>query len=210
MNKLIGLCGFIGSGKGTVASILVNEYGFVEDSFAATLKDAVAAVFGWPRHMLEGDTAESRQWREQVDPWWSEKLGKEVTPRWVLQYWGTDLCRVNFHEDIWIYSLERKLLSQDKNIVIADCRFPNEIDMIRRLGGEVWRVKRGPEPEWYNDAVDFNSGKSNFEWVLAKSRLQKFNVHPSEYRWVGAEFNQLIENESTLEALEAEVGKWMT
>ena len=73
---IVGLLGYIGSGKGTVSSVLVNEYGFRQDSFASTLKDACSAIFGWERHMLEGDTKESREWREQVDPWWEEKLGR--------------------------------------------------------------------------------------------------------------------------------------
>ena len=203
MKKLIGLCGFIGSGKGTVANILVNEYGFVEDSFAATLKDAVAAVFGWPRHLLEGDTAESRAWREEVDPWWSEKIGRDVTPRWVLQYWGTDLCRTHFHADIWILSLERKILNSTDNVVIADCRFPNEVEMIKRLGGEVWRVKRGAEPEWYQDAINFNTGPSQIGWAIGKHRLQELGVHPSEYSWVGSNFDKVLINDGSIDDLRA-------
>ena len=203
MKKLIGLCGFIGSGKGTVANILVNEYGFVEDSFAATLKDAVAAVFGWPRHLLEGDTAESRAWREEVDPWWSEKIGRDVTPRWVLQYWGTDLCRTHFHADIWILSLERKILNSTDNVVIADCRFPNEVEMIKRLGGEVWRVKRGAEPEWYQDAINFNTGPTQIGWAIGKHRLQELGVHPSEYSWVGSDFDKVLVNDGSIDDLRA-------
>ena len=108
--KIIGVCGLIGGGKGTVADILVNNHTFHKYSFADSLKDMVANVFNWPRHLLEGDTKESRDWREQRDEWWSARLGIEnLTPRWILQYWGTDVCRVNFHEDIWIASLENKL-----------------------------------------------------------------------------------------------------
>lgn len=61
---IVGICGLIGSGKGTVADMLVGEFGFTKISFADSLKDAVAAVFGWPRNLLEGDTDESRSWRE--------------------------------------------------------------------------------------------------------------------------------------------------
>ena len=108
--KIIGVCGLIGGGKGTVADILVKDHGFEKVSFADSLKDMIAAVFGWPRHLLEGDTAESREWREQRDDWWAERLNLPwLTPRWVLQFWGTDVCRENFHEDIWIASLENKL-----------------------------------------------------------------------------------------------------
>ena len=57
---IIGLCGAQGSGKDTVANILVSKYGFVRISFATALKDVVAILFSWPREMLEGDTPESR------------------------------------------------------------------------------------------------------------------------------------------------------
>ena len=62
---IVGICGLIGSGKGTVADFLVNDKGFTKLSFADKLKDSVATLFDWPRELLEGDTEESRQWREQ-------------------------------------------------------------------------------------------------------------------------------------------------
>ena len=81
---LIGVVGLIGSGKGTVSDRLVEQHGYQKDSFAKSLKDAVAAMFNWDRNLLEGDTDASRQWREQPDAFWSEKFGKPTTPRWVL------------------------------------------------------------------------------------------------------------------------------
>ena len=130
--QIIGVVGFIGSGKDTVADYLVNFHEFRRESFANTLKDAVAAVFGWDRVMLEGRTKEAREWREQVDPWCAERLAMPtLTPRWVLQYWGTEVCRKGFHDDIWIASLENKLRNSKDNVVISDCRFPNEISSIR-------------------------------------------------------------------------------
>ena len=64
---IIGICGFQGSGKDTVADYLVNTHDFRRISFAGTLKDAVSAIFGWDRELLEGRTRESREWREQID-----------------------------------------------------------------------------------------------------------------------------------------------
>jgi hypothetical protein len=192
---IIGVCGLIGSGKDTIADYLQNIHQFRRESFAHTLKDAVAAVFGWDRELLEGRTKESRAWREQVDTWWAERLNMpNLTPRLVLQLWGTEVCRKGFHDNIWIASLENKLRKTTDDVVISDCRFPNEIKAIKDAGGIVIRVIRGPEPEWYNLAKIVNQGPNNIEWRLSKDRLEKFNVHASETAWVGTEFDAIIDN----------------
>ena len=181
---IIGFVGFIGSGKDTAADYLVNFHEFRRDSFANTLKDAVAAVFGWDRTMLEGRTKMAREWREQVDPWWAERLKMpNLTPRWILQYWGTEVCRKAFHDDIWIASLESKLRNSKDNIVISDVRFPNEIKAIHNAGGKVIRIKRGPEPEWYDDAANANAGDKYMGWAIGKKRLETLKIHASETAW---------------------------
>ena len=73
---IIGICGFIGSGKDTIADYLVNLHRYRRESFANSLKDAVAHVFAWDRTLLEGRTKHAREWREQRDEWWSKRLGK--------------------------------------------------------------------------------------------------------------------------------------
>lgn len=199
---IIGICGFIGSGKDTIADYLVNTHEFRRESFANTLKDAVSSVFNWDRTMLEGRTKEARAWREQPDEWWSKRLGREITPRWVLQYWGTEVCRKSFHDDIWIASLENKIRQSQDNVVITDCRFPNEIKSIKSAGGYIVRVKRGDEPEWYDAALSFNKGEwANMTWALSRGRLQQLNVHASEYSWVGTDFDFVFDNNSTLSSL---------
>ena len=102
---LIGLVGLISSGKDTVANKLVTKHGYKRDSFAHPLKDAVSKIFNWDRELLEGNTKESREWREQPDPFWSKKFNKDVTPRWVLQYFGTEVMRGQMHDAIWVDSL---------------------------------------------------------------------------------------------------------
>ena len=119
---IIGITGLISSGKDTIADYLTTYQGFKRISFAASLKDAVAAVFDWDRESLEGTTKASRVWREQKDEWWSNRLKMDITPRWVLQYWGTDVCRNHFHNDIWVASVEHRLLNSKEDIVITDCR----------------------------------------------------------------------------------------
>ena len=204
---IIGICGLIGSGKDTVADYLVNSHEFRRESFAGTLKDAVAAVFGWDRTMLEGRTKASRDWREQVDPWWAARLGiPKLTPRWVLQNWGTEVCRKGFHDDIWIASLENKLRNAVDHIVISDCRFPNEIASIRNAGGLVIRTKRGPDPEWFKSAAIVNLGPTrNLSWASNKAVMDNYKIHASETAWVGTQFDAELNNDGSIDDLYAQV-----
>jgi hypothetical protein len=204
--SIIGIVGFIGSGKDTVADYLTNFHEFRRESFANSLKDAVSMVFSWDRTLLEGRTKQAREWREQRDEWWSNRLGQEITPRWILQYWGTEVCRRAFHDDIWIAALENKLRNSKDDIVISDCRFPNEIKSIKDAGGIVVRVVRGPEPEWYNAAVAYNRGPNgNAEWALSKAKLDRLKIHASETAWVGTKFDYILDNNGTIDDLFAQV-----
>jgi len=198
---IVGIVGNIGEGKDTIADYLVNQHNFTRESFAGTLKDAVSAVFGWDRTLLEGQTNESRAWREQVDQWWADKLSiPMLTPRLILQLWGTEVCRRSFHDDIWIASLENKLRNINTNVVISDCRFPNEFSTIKNAGGIIIRVKRGPEPNWHQYVNGALNG--NIEDILM---LKEFGIHESEWAWYGLEVDYTVDNNSTINALYAKV-----
>jgi hypothetical protein len=214
MSLVVGILGFKGSGKDAVGDFITQYYGFERVSFADTLKDAVSAVFGWERELLEGTTAESRLWRETPDEWWEEKLNwkehegrylnQRFTPRVALQYWGTDLLRKHFHDDIWILSLANKIRQKDR-VVITDCRFPNEFKMIKDAQGFAARVQRGPEPAWFNDGLIACDGS-----VPHKEKLVQLGIHESEYAWLGLPFDEIIVNNGTLRDLEATTKCWMT
>lgn len=207
---IIGITGFIGSGKDTAANYLVAKHGFARDSFAGTLKDAVAQVFGWDRELLEGLTPEAREWREQVDTWWANRLSMpNLTPRYMLQLWGTEVCRQGFHNDIWIASLENRIRKTTQNIVISDVRFPNEMEIIRKNGGICVWVKRGALPEWYDCALRENTTHEDRQWLLEDAGQlmpQRYpRVHHSEWAWIGQTFNYEIENNGTLDELYAKI-----
>lgn len=202
--QIVSLVGFKGSGKDSAGKHLIDNHGFVGFSFADSLKDAVASVFCWDRAMMEGDTPESRVWREQVDPWWAEKLGiPNFSPRMAMQLLGTNVFRDNFNQNIWILNVERRILNLigDRKVVLIDGRFPNELDLGRRYNSTVIRVKRGPEPEWFNEALWINT--TPFD----QDRFDKLNdiVHVSEWAWIGQSIDHTIENDKTLKDLHIEI-----
>ena len=187
---IIGICGLIGSGKGTVADILVENHNFQKLSFADKLKDGVASVFDWDRDMLEGDTDRSRIWREKQDEFWTNETGMSVTPRLVLQLFGTDCMRNGFFDGIWVSLVKQQILENpDTNWVIPDVRFPNEVKMIQSVQGQVWQVRRGDLPVWFMDKRDNN--------------IEPTDVHPSEWAWIDQDesFNEIIYNDDSLEEL---------
>jgi len=199
--NIIGICGSIGSGKDTAAEYLVARYHFTRLSFAAVLKDACADIFGWDRDMLEGKTAEERRIRESVDEWWASRLEiKNFSPRYALQYVGTELFRGVLHKDIWVYALENTIQKYDR-VVISDVRFPNEIDMLRRLGGHVWSIHRGEKPEWYEPIQKILFNYKSDEAAQAEIYSKYPDVHESEWAWITTEFDYVISNNHSLSDL---------
>ena len=189
---IIGMCGLIGTGKDTVADILVNNYNFIKVSFADKLKDGVATVFSWDREMLEGTTDESRTWREQKDEFWSRETNEHITPRLVLQMFGTDCMRNGFYNGIWVSIVKQQIINNpNKNFVIPDVRFPNEAKMIKEVNGEVWRICRGQDPQWFISYV--------------KDNIVPTDVHESEWQWAKLDFDCVIHNNDTVKDLKNQV-----
>lgn len=189
---IIGLCGLKGSGKDTIADYLCKNYNFTKLSFACSVKDIASIIFSWDRELLEGSTDESREFREKKDDWWSMNLGLDITPRKMLQFLGTDLFRNNFHPDIWLKIIERKIVDNpDRNIVITDCRFPNEHRLIKKYKGIMISVNRN-NPAWFydykNKLIDSVEG-----------------VHSSELEWIRQIYDYEIKNDSTKKDLEEKI-----
>lgn len=186
MTKIIGFSGLAGSGKDTAADILcANNKKYKKISFGDAVKDVATAAFGWNRELLQGDTVESRQFRETRDEFWSEALGKDFTPRLALQLIGTECFRNTIDNAFWVFALKHRLQhsSFEGTYLITDVRFPNEIKMIHDLGGEVYRIKRGTLPSWYLDAERYNVAVAKGEIVELPESLK--TVHASERSLAG-------------------------
>ena len=97
---------------------------------------------------------------------------------------------------IWIASLENKLRTTKDNVVISDCRFPNEIRGLQEQGGKIVWIQRGITPHWYDIAAQANKGSRN-----AQAWLDEQKIHASEYSWAGTRFDTIIDNNRSIDHL---------
>lgn len=168
---IIGLGFKARTGKDTIASHLVNNYLFTQESFAYPLKECIGKqICGFNEKQLYG------AWKEVIDPEWG------MTPRHMLQLIGTDALRKVVHDDFWVIPMKRKLkehLRNNRSVVISDVRFSNEINLIKDLGGIVVRVDRA------------NPDK------IAGIDKHRSEVELESYK----EWNYIIDNNATLEDL---------
>lgn len=206
MRKIVALSGFKGCGKDTVGQIFCEKLGFKAVSFAQPLKAALCNMCGWNPHMLQGQTPQSRMWREQTDIFWSKQFGRPLTPRMIMQEFGTDIVRCHMLDNFWTASTQK--LIEDlapASIVVTDARFPNELNMVKSLGGHTIRIQRDMDPEWFDKAAAIN--KSHFIWkklqLMFDPHLKK--LHPSEREWIGYDFDHVIFNNSSLQHLERQI-----
>ena|ERR1700691_3404040 len=217
MTLIISASGFQSSGKDTFGNFLVENCNFTKLSFSKSLKDSLSTIFNWDRDLLDGNTPESRVWREQPDIWWENKLdwnshqgrkySNRFTPRIALQLFGTEIFRNNFHDNIWVLSLESQIKDIKTPIIITDCRFPNELVMIRNNKGITVRIKRGNDPEWFDIAKVANENKNaNCKF---KNKMKNYNVHYSEWAWIGYNFDYVINNDDNLVQFKNKIEKLM-
>ncbi|MDR3436461.1 hypothetical protein [Telmatospirillum sp.] len=146
MSRLIGLVGYQRAGKTTSAKLMVKHHNFVRTRFAGTLRDMLKALI--PSNQF----------------YWLEGEGKQLpcpflegkTPVEAMQALGTQWGRELIHPDLWLNHWKRKvasLLNRGVDVVVDDCRFPNEFEAIINLGGQLYQVMR----EGYDRASDHDS-----------------------------------------------------
>lgn len=141
MTRIIGLSGKMGSGKDTVADILVSEYGYTRIAFADALKREVEQSI---RHQAFPDGLPLNLWEVMLEAK-PEDVYAKPTPegiRILLQFWGSDYRRGD-DPLFWIRKVGEQIHTHPERMyVISDVRFKNEADYVRHLGGEVWMVER--------------------------------------------------------------------
>lgn len=200
--RIFGIVGAIGSGKDTIGDRLIQNYGFQKTSFAKRVKDVAAAVFGWDREMLEGSTKVSREWREVTDEYWG------ITPRLALQKIGTEMFRNQIDDAIWVKAVKKEVNEKrDIDYVITDCRFKNEVEAIKEMGGTIVYVDRHDKPEWYDKALAaFADPESPEAKWLADN-----NIHKTDWNIYGlvSLADIVVENKGTLEELYQKVDTLM-
>jgi hypothetical protein len=92
--------------------------------------------------------------------------------------------------------LENKLRNSQDDVVISDCRFPNEIKSIKNQGGRIIWLRRGELPSWYIMACKANDGD-----IFAAEKLKSLRIHASESSWAGTKFDAILDNNDTLDHL---------
>lgn len=182
MAKIIAFAGRKQSGKTTSAEYVKDlfeqsERGFKSKvyNFADPLKEDVCMnVLGLTYHQCYGSD-ESKN--ELVNCYWPSseaELSKQMTAREVMQYVGTDIFR-KIQTNVWSSATITKIKKDNYDLaLIADCRFPNEVDAVKESNGFVIKLSRNlyDSNHLSEKALDDNIyDQSNFDLVIDNNHL---------------------------------------
>lgn len=170
--KLLGLAGKARSGKDTVAEIMCRKHGFVRFAFADPVKLACQQIFGLSHEQTWHDDK-----KEVVIPYWG------MTPRKIFQTLG-DCIKPQFGDDVWCkrFDMAYELVKDSDDVVVTDCRYDAEANLLREQGGVIVEIRRGV------------------------GLVGSAGDHASE-RGLSSLPDYVIENNGTLEELEAKVAE---
>ena len=174
--NLIGFGYKLGVGKTTCADFLK---GYTKLSFAAGVKEETAEFLTHlgvpfrPENLYGSQKDKEEVFFVDIPRWCCMTPVKLFTPakevishskpgyvsltfRQLLQLWGTEYRRRQ-DPDYWVKRLEAKLDGLER-VVIDDVRFPNEVEMVQRLGGRVIRIDRpGPAESTHASEIELDS-----------------------------------------------------
>jgi predicted Rdx family selenoprotein len=133
--QVIGLSGYARSGKDTVARILVEQHGFTRVAYADALRDVALRVDPYVT------TAGTKLSTIVGSYGWERAKDNFPEVRRLLQQLGVAV-RDLVDTDAWVTAADRKMSDGAGRYVLPDMRFPNEIRLVRALGGLTVRVHR--------------------------------------------------------------------
>lgn len=160
----VALGGPVRAGKDTVADYLVAKHRFVKVGMSDALHEALATL----DPVVSGDARYSHM-VEMVGYVEAKKI-PEV--RRLLRALGTEVGR-KLDEDLWVKAAERRiqyLRGEGHPVVLTGVRFPNELEMVRELGGHPVWISRPGAGDGSDHASDVSLGLSDFSWSLENNR----------------------------------------
>lgn len=159
--RLVGLIGRKGAGKDTAADLLLSR-GYQNVKFAGALKDMIRCVLAYQgvdattiERMIEGDLKEVP----------TDYLAGR-TPRYAMQTLGTEWGRKLIGEDFWVGATLLRIkafLTDNREVVVTDVRFHNEMDEIEEEGG----VNYGVEADWIKPVEGEHESEALIDGLIA-------------------------------------------
>lgn len=166
--RIIGFTGLKGSGKDTAASTFL-DHGWKKIALADPLKAMVRSLM-----VARGCGVEEAMAYTDGDLKETPTLylrGK--TARLAMQTLGTEWGRESISDDLWTDTWALRANAVQKagdGVVVTDVRFQNEVDTIRRLGGQVFRIDRGASP------IDVKLRYAQASSHASESHVEKLDV----------------------------------
>ncbi len=139
-------------------------------NFADPLKQMCIDIFGFKHSQCYGSDEDKN---ELIDCYWPQS-GKQMTSREVMQYVGTDVFR-KIQTNVWSDATMRLIKSENSDLaLIADCRFPNEVDVVKKAGGVVIKLNRSPYTSTHASETALDESvydSSNFDLIIDNSEM---------------------------------------
>jgi len=151
-------------------------------NFADPLKHVCINLFGLGWHQCFGSDKDKNsktniKWKDLPA---SPKKRGSLTAREFMQYFGTDICR-KIKSDIWTQACINRVQSEQSELsVIGDCRFENEVDVIKKAGGKVIRLTRQIFEDSHPSETALNKDKfnwNNFDLIIDNQSMSIEETH---------------------------------
>lgn len=208
---LIALGGLKESGKDTAADHLVEVHGFVKFGMSDALNDAMLTLNPWimldyPERIgyLRTTTWEPVKYRDLHDAVGYVAAKRHSEVREFLQVLGTEVGRDMIDPDVWVSIMRDRIeekLKAGVPVALTAARFPNELAMVRELGGlAVWVERDAVRPSEAVAGPRVYTGTQSVTKSLSEAH-RAVEQHASETSVGPSDFDIVIENNGTLEEL---------